>query len=392
MVSLASAQKTDARGGAVRPGRQLSYIAAARLLPSFCILASHLSFERVFHDPAAQAVYYRIFNPAGFNAVSFFIVLSGFILAWVSANRPPGRDFQPKRLLRILPVHFLTWALVVCLFGSLFAPAGLFTTLTLLSGWIPDHTVYWAANAPAWTLSTEVVLYLIFPAVHSFLTRRGDRFLLASLVAMVAVVVLLPIVVMALPDGATFANAAFTERGHLVSVSEWKYWLVYVFPLTRLLEALCGVVICLLVLRGRWMRSVLLPTGLVVVALVVEELWAPVLLTLSALTIVPIVLLIGALAAKETFRWSTGAPTARGPLRRISTYGKYTFGIYMYQWLFILVCEHFLRPWDNGLVAGLALILGFYGTCVGVAMLSYRFFETPINSFIKPSIAAYARK
>jgi peptidoglycan/LPS O-acetylase OafA/YrhL len=90
---------------------------------------------------------------------------------------------------------------------------------------------------------------------------------------MVAVAALLPLAVMALPDGPTFVNAAFSERGHLVPVSEWKYWLVYIFPLTRLLEALCGVVVCLLVLRGRWMRSVLLPVGLLVLALVVEELW-----------------------------------------------------------------------------------------------------------------------
>ncbi|KUO16747.1 acyltransferase family protein [Streptomyces dysideae] len=102
-----------------RTTRQLTYIAAARLLPSFCILASHLSFEKVFKDPGVQDVYYRIFNPSGFNAVSFFIVLSGFILTWISANRPPDRGFVARRLLRILPVHFLTWAVVVCAFGTM---------------------------------------------------------------------------------------------------------------------------------------------------------------------------------------------------------------------------------------------------------------------------------
>ncbi|MEV6947631.1 acyltransferase family protein [Streptomyces sp. NPDC051172] len=314
----------------VRPAaRQLTLIAAARLLPSFCILASHLSFEQVFRDHAVQETYYRIFNPAGFNAVSFFIVLSGFILTWISAQRPPDRGFQARRLLRILPVHFLTWAVIVCAFAATFPATGLFATLTLLQGWFPDHSIYWAANAPAWTLSTELVLYAVFPAACRFLARRGDRFLFGLLAGLVAVVLLLPLVLQLLPDGATFANAAFTEHGHLVRVSEWKYWLVYVFPLTRVLEALCGMLVCLLVLRGRWTRNVWLPTALLALAVVVEELWAPILFDLTALTILPIILLIGALAAKEIARWNAPGATENRAVTRISTYGKYTFDIYM---------------------------------------------------------------
>ncbi|MBV2156645.1 acyltransferase [Kitasatospora sp. SUK 42] len=372
--------------------RQLTFIGATRLLPSFCILASHLSFEQVFKNSAVQEAYYRVFNPAGFNAVSFFIVLSGFILTWISAERPPDRGFQARRLLRILPVHFLTWAVIVCAFAATFAAPGLFTTLTLLQGWFPNHDVYWAANAPAWTLSTELVLYAVFPAVYRFLLRRGDRFLFGLLAGLVAVVVLLPVVLQLLPDSTTFANAAFTERGHLVRVSEWKYWLVYVFPLTRLLEALCGMLICLLVLRGRWIRNVWAPTALLLLAVVVEELWAPILFDLTALTIVPIVLLIGALAAREIARWRAPDAAENRAVTRVSTYGKYTFGIYMYQWAFILVCQRYVHPWDNSVAGGVLFVLAFYALCVAVSMASYRFFETPVNRFMKPAIAAFAKR
>ena len=80
------------------------------------------------------------------------------------------------------------------------------------------------------------------------------------------------------------------------------------------------------------------------------------------------------------------------PVARVSAYGKYTFGIYMYQWLFILVCQQYLRPWHNGILGGIALIIACYATCVAAAVCSYRFFETPVNTFIRPAIAAYARK
>lgn len=85
--------------------------------------------------------------------------------------------------------------------------------------------------------------------------------------------------------------------------------------------------------------------------------WAPILLTMSALTIVPIVLLIGALAAQEAAGWDTDAsatPESR-PARavaRVSAYGKYTCGIYLYQWAFILVCQQYLRPRGNGTATG----------------------------------------
>ncbi|MCZ0209472.1 acyltransferase [Streptomyces achromogenes] len=372
--------------------RQLTFIAAARLLPSFCILASHLSFDQVFGDRTVQRAYYRVFNPAGFNAVSFFIVLSGFILTWISAERPPGRGFMARRLLRILPAHLLTWAVIVCAFAATFPAAGLFTTLTLVQGWFPDHDIYWSANAPAWTLSTELVLYAVFPAVLRRLTRRGDRFLAALLAGLVAVVVLLPLVLQLLPDGTTFANAAFTERGHPVRVSEWKYWLVYVFPLTRVLEALCGMVVCLLVRRGRWTRNVWLPTALLVLAVVAEELWVPILFDLSALTIVPVVLLVGALAARETARWDTPGARENRLVASVAPYGKYTFGIYMYQWALILLCQRYLHPWGNSVAVGVLFVVAFYALCVALSVLSHRFVETPVNRFMKPAIAAYAKR
>ncbi|MGW1868406.1 acyltransferase family protein [Streptomyces mauvecolor] len=369
-----------------RPIRQLNSIAAARLVPSFCILASHLSFENVFKDGTTQGAYYRIFNPLGFNSVSFFIVLSGFILTWISIDRAPGPGFKTKRLLRILPVHFITWAVIVCAFGALLPKKSLAATLTLLQGWIPDHSVYFSVNAPAWTLSTEIVLYLAFPWIHRFLTGRTTDFLLTALVGLIAVLVLLPAVLQSLPDGATFSNAAFSERGQLVDVSEWKYWLVYISPFTRFLEALCGVLTCLLVVRGKWPKSVLLPSLLLVAAVVAEELWAPFLMTLSAFTIVPVVLLIGSLAAREI-----GSRTTTGKIvGKVSALGKYTFGIYMYQWVLILLCEQYLRPWGNSLLSGILLIAVFYAVCLAISFLSNRWIETPVNSFMRPNIAARA--
>ncbi|MFF4210336.1 acyltransferase family protein [Streptomyces sp. NPDC001796] len=154
----------------------------------------------------------------------------------------------------------------------------------------------------------------------------------------------------------------------------------------------CGVVICLLVLRGRWTRNALLPTALLVLAVVVEELWAPILLDLTALTIIPIVLLIGALAAREIARWNTPGAKESRAVTRISAYGKYTFGIYMYQWALILICQRYVHPWGNSVIGGVLFIAAFYALCLAVSMISYRFVETPVNRFMKPAIAAHAKR
>jgi peptidoglycan/LPS O-acetylase OafA/YrhL len=114
---------------------------------------------------------------AGYLSVSFFIMLSGFVLAYNYAGRAqrgelePGR-FWKARLTRLYPVYLLSLVLGwQTLLGERAVHShhmfwtGVVLTPLLLQGWVPELATFW--NTPAWTMSAEAFYYLIFPWVAS---------------------------------------------------------------------------------------------------------------------------------------------------------------------------------------------------------------------------------
>lgn len=109
-------------------------------------------------------------------AVSFFFVLSGFILAWVYSARPsltcPANRarYYRARISRIYPMYLLAIVAAVFLFirYSPFTPetqasyvGKIFMNLFMVQAWLPGLPM--AINGPAWSLSVEAFFYIIFP-------------------------------------------------------------------------------------------------------------------------------------------------------------------------------------------------------------------------------------
>ena len=135
---------------------------------------------------ACNLVFFHFSNPQwfgpfapivdnGYTAVSFFLLLSGFILSYnYSARAQRGElvhwKFWVARLSRLYPIY--VFALILSL-GMLHGEwqarshggfyAGLLLTPLLLQGWSPSLATFW--NTPAWTMSTEAFFYLVFPFV-----------------------------------------------------------------------------------------------------------------------------------------------------------------------------------------------------------------------------------
>ena len=116
-----------------------------------------------------------------FLGVSFFFVLSGFILHHVYPALPSAADrrrFLRARFARVWPAHAVV--LVLCLAVARYTPADLVrhdelgpwaASLAMLQAWVPltAYNVTW--NVPAWSISTEFGFYLLFP----LLVWRFDR-------------------------------------------------------------------------------------------------------------------------------------------------------------------------------------------------------------------------
>jgi peptidoglycan/LPS O-acetylase OafA/YrhL len=169
----------------VRPEkrRQLPALTGIR-----CFAALNLVFFH-FSNPAWFGPLHPIVD-GGYISVSFFLLLSGFILTYNYADRAEKGKFQARgfwlaRFSRLYPVYIFSLLLSVGMLGDEFHvqtgphfAMGMLLTPLLLQGWHPLLSTFW--NTPAWTMSTEAFFYLLFPWLITLRrpTRRSSILLL----------------------------------------------------------------------------------------------------------------------------------------------------------------------------------------------------------------------
>jgi peptidoglycan/LPS O-acetylase OafA/YrhL len=145
-----------------------------------------------FHEfPGSQKVPSLIlhFISLGFISVSFFFLLSGYILAivYLPKTKLEKRNFGLARFARIYPLLFVTlladtpflFHQRIALYGIKSAIAKTVGTLVgnmlLLQAWTAK--LQYALNEPAWSLSVEAVFYASFPLLGRELWRLRGRLL-----------------------------------------------------------------------------------------------------------------------------------------------------------------------------------------------------------------------
>ena len=97
-----------------------------------------------------------VLEAGGSCGVSFFLVLSGFVMAKgyggkVSASGFSFRHYMEKRLVRLYPLHLVCLLLAMVVHGVLYQAdvwgLWLLPNLALLQAWIPSASVYFSGNA-----------------------------------------------------------------------------------------------------------------------------------------------------------------------------------------------------------------------------------------------------
>jgi len=105
-----------------------------------------------------------------FNSfVTYFFVLSGFILTINCSNEFSFKEFYINRISRIFPLYFFALILTIGLISFARTPLDKFSfdkfilSFTLLQSWFSDYVLVY--NFPSWSLSCEAFFYFSFPLI-----------------------------------------------------------------------------------------------------------------------------------------------------------------------------------------------------------------------------------
>ncbi|WP_327001516.1 acyltransferase [Dactylosporangium sp. NBC_01737] len=313
----------------------------------------------LFYDPdlvaprPVRAALWALLVNGGAMGVSFFFVLSGFVLTWSSPPAFGVRGFWWRRFSKIYPATLVTTLAALLVVGGA-GPLQLAAHLTLTQTWFPHASIFGALNPVSWSLSCEAFFYLCFPLLLAFLRRLrpGGLWTVAALLV-----------------------TGVLATGVLLTTAQRPFalWFGYMFPPVRMAEFALGIVVALLIRAGAW-RGPGLRWSFVLVALgAAAALKAPYPLNQHALTLVPVTLAVAAAARADL----TGVPTIwTRPLLRYL--GEVSFAFYLVHYLTYLAYERLglLPHHAHPLVAALVTVSVFSISLLG-AMAVYHCVELP---------------
>ncbi|GAB3849837.1 acyltransferase family protein [Dactylosporangium cerinum] len=218
------------------PNSRLPSLTGLRWAAALIVFGQHL-LEQYYNQQLVapkpvKSVVWAAFTHGGGLGVSFFFVLSGFVLAWSSRPGERAGTFWWRRFSKVYPATLVTTVVAAFLIGGA-GPLQLATHLTLTQSWWPRRDVYAALNPVSWSLSCEAFFYLCFPLLLAVMRRLGPSGLWAIAVMMIECVAAVGMnLVPASHDTATYAG--------------------YILPPVRMAEFTLGIAVALLVRTGSW--------------------------------------------------------------------------------------------------------------------------------------------
>ena len=337
---------------------RLPSLTSLRWFAASVVFLSHAS--RLFDGTSLAPLFARI-APQGVTGVSFFFILSGFVLTWSHRPGDTPRRFYRRRFARVVPAY-----VAMCLVALIVPPltynpieslhdlATRVFPLTLLQSWIPSRPWYFGGNSVSWSLSDEVFFYALFPFLVRPLLGLAARSRIALIAGLIAV-------------------------GELVPLLVHDYWFAAINPVFRLTEFVIGVCLASLLIDGVRLRVPVWAAGAAALGAYVAAGWAPNRIVVAAITLVPFALLI--LATAEADAAGRAQRVLHAPwLVRL---GQWSFSFYLAH---ALVVSAFVRAADgriDGAAPRLVVLAATYAAATAAAYALFRLVEHPFERRIR---------
>lgn len=307
----------------------------------------------------------------GFVGVSFFFVLSGFIIAYnyqnkIAEQRISKREFWVARIARIYPLHLLT-LLVAALTGGYIEATGIIEWIGhflmsafLLHPMIPSADYFFSFNSPSWSLGCEQLFYLLFPFLALFFGWNNRIFyaLIVCLIVMWAGMFLTPV------------------------ESIKGFW--YVNPVTRLPDFLVGMALYRIYLKYRdvklsYTTASILEVGSLLLFMLFYIFAGDLLSKVYRYSFyywIPIALLL------LIFSLQRGALSRLLSNKYLLIGGEISFSFYLIH-LFVIDGYMKIAATYHWQISWIIVVPVVFLLTTGLSLLSYYYFEKPANRWVK---------
>ena len=204
--------------------KSLNSLTSLRFVASLCIVIYHAKSQFPFLVDITKEFELS-------QGVSFFFVLSGFILTYAHNDLclVNSKPYLISRFWRIYPVHIFALVTLYALIpGQTLFFRGwqvALAYLTMTHGWIPIERFYFVWNSPSWSISTEWFFYICLPAL--LMTSRKRIFF--------------PVMITLLSLVGTCMLAGYSKLPLSSAEGVSSHGLLYINPLARMFEFALGI-------------------------------------------------------------------------------------------------------------------------------------------------------
>ncbi|CAM3029198.1 acyltransferase family protein [Flavobacterium frigoris] len=346
-------------------------LTSLRFLFAFMIFVHHMTFLAKSKSSTLRWIHESILKE-GYIGVSFFFILSGFILAYnyrdsMLNQKISKSNFYIARIARIYPLHLLTLLIAVPItiqnvnFELSLWFKQLFFNSTLTQSFVPIKKIYFSFNSPSWSISNELFFYLLFPFLILLISKL--KILKYSKGLLIPFLLLLPILMLVIPP-IYYKN------------------LFYVNPFFRIFDFVVGILLFELYLKIKNTEKVInynvleFSSILLLVVFFIFHSQLPLVVRYSIYYWLPMSFLI------LVFAFQKGVVSRLLSTNTLILLGEISFGFYMFHQLvlkyFLMLNKSLLHITNEYLIISIILIVSLI-----ISYISLIWFENPVNRYLK---------